>query len=138
MSFGSKHVKGQRLYAPKYGKVLTEQSHKNECDINLIIKRYHKSGQLPVGQKQPLYADVHNDPGFQGAMDIVARGKTEFAKLPFPIQVKYKHDHKLWLQAVDRKLYKLHQDKIAKEKYDAAVKQIDELKAQAVEKTKGP
>lgn len=37
---------------------LVEQSHRQSVDINEIVKRFHRTGQLPPVQHAPQYADV--------------------------------------------------------------------------------
>ena len=37
---------------------LADQSFKEDCDVNVIISRYKKTGQLPSSVKQGIYADI--------------------------------------------------------------------------------
>lgn len=36
----------------------TRQAHADACDINNIVDRYHRTGQLPPTTRQPQYGDV--------------------------------------------------------------------------------
>lgn len=47
-----------RFLTPVKGKSLTQQSFKDESDINVIVGRFQQSGQLPPNFKQPSYEDV--------------------------------------------------------------------------------
>lgn len=40
------------------GESMTHQSHAESCDINRIIDRYDRTGQLPTGRVQGVYDDV--------------------------------------------------------------------------------
>lgn len=40
------------------GESMTHQSHAESCDINQIIARYDRTGELPRGRNQGVYADV--------------------------------------------------------------------------------
>ncbi len=35
----------------------TQQSFRDECDINNILRKFNVTGQLPIGSVQPQYGD---------------------------------------------------------------------------------
>lgn len=85
-------------YGPKIkvgvatGKGLTKQSHRDECDINVIMKRYEKSGVLPdYGGQQGRYLDC-TGAQFQEAMNIIAKGRSIFAELPAAVRARFEND----------------------------------------------
>lgn len=39
------------------GESLTEQSHAEGCDINNIVRRFHRTGSLPPSRAEGFYAD---------------------------------------------------------------------------------
>lgn len=45
------------------GDSMTQISHAEACDINFIVKRFARTGQLPPPARQPVYGDVT---GLQG------------------------------------------------------------------------
>lgn len=55
-----------RIVASAGGKSRTQQSHKKSCDINHIIDRYDKTGQLPNPVRQGMYGDVSMLNGYLG------------------------------------------------------------------------
>lgn len=70
----------------------TKQSFKDECDINIIMSRYMKTGQLEhLSQRAPSYGDIQ-DIDFQEAMDIVAYGREAFAALPSELRDRFAND----------------------------------------------
>jgi len=69
----------------------TKQSFKNECDINYILKKYAKSGQVPHIREDGVYAD-HSSMDLFESMQIVAEAKTMFEELPSNIRNKFEND----------------------------------------------
>lgn len=59
----------------------TKQSEKDNCDINLIVKRYATSGVLPQVNVQGLFVDVSSLPDYRAAIDQVAYAESIFRQL---------------------------------------------------------
>lgn len=85
-------------YGPKLkvgvttGKGLTKQSHRDECDINVIMKRYEKSGVLPdYGGRQGRYLDC-TGMEFESAMQLIAKGRSIFNELPAAVRARFEND----------------------------------------------
>lgn len=79
-----------RLYFPEQGR--TKQSFKDECDINVIMGRYLRTGMIDhLAQTAPRYADVEAL-DFQGAMDIVVAARDRFAQLPSELRDRFSND----------------------------------------------
>lgn len=139
MSYLGTHKKGERLYAKMSKETQTEQSHKQECDINYIMQRYRKTGILPTRINKPVFADVANVGGFDKAMDIVAKGMSEFHKLPEKIRLKYDNDPRKWLKAAEESIIKRGEMKLQKKKDEETAAKIKELENQVNKgKEKGP
>lgn len=47
-----------RVFSCVRGESMTHQSHKNQCDVNAIVKRFDRTGELPPPTRPPQYADV--------------------------------------------------------------------------------
>ncbi len=60
---------------------LTEQDHKDECDIGKIIESYVKTGQLPP-QSQPSYLDCTQVQNYEEAQMLIAEVNSQFNSLP--------------------------------------------------------
>jgi len=77
----------------------TEQHHRTECDINVLLGRYRATGQLPAYSKMGSFMDV-TSMDFQSAMDIVASGSRAFESLPSAIRNRFQNDPALFLDFV--------------------------------------
>ena len=74
-------------------KSLTDQSSKNMCDINLIMKQYQKTGLLPqFNSKVGQYLDVSEVLSFEEAHEIINLGKELFYELPSEVRKLMNHD----------------------------------------------
>jgi len=61
----------------------TQQSFKEECDINGIMARWAKTGALTNGNRlQPKYGDFTTVPEHQVAMNLVIEAQDSFDRLP--------------------------------------------------------
>jgi len=82
-----------RLQIQFEGQGLTHQSFKDECDINIIMGRYLKTGVLPenLTQAQAQYLDV-SDVDFQAAAELVAGAKSLFEQMPSSIRNRFDND----------------------------------------------
>lgn len=70
----------------------TKQSFRDECDINVLMKRYEDTGTLEhITKRAALYANV-TALDFQRAMDIVANARTAFADLPASVRDRFDND----------------------------------------------
>lgn len=65
----------------------TQQHHLNDVDINQIIARFEKTGELthrnPV---EPIYGDVSEIGVFHECLEVVERAKEAFALLPASVR----------------------------------------------------
>lgn len=82
-----------RVITPIVGESKTKQSFKDECDINVIMRRYEATGILP-GMERAVGARYIDCTGadFQEAQLIVAAGKSAFAELPARIRARFAND----------------------------------------------
>lgn len=72
-----------RTYAPQGGEAVTQQHMKDDCDINIIIKRHAETGNIShLNPQSPLYMDCSNISDLQGAISLVAEAEDNFATLP--------------------------------------------------------
>ena len=74
------------------GEGLTEQAHKNECDMNYILRDYKRTGFIRHAKdNQGRYDDVSVQ-DFQDAMFIVAEANNMFAELPAAVRKDFNND----------------------------------------------
>ena len=68
------------------------QSFKDECDINIIMKKFQRTGALDwVSKYEGQYADV-TGMDFQKAMDTVLRAQEMFDDLPSSVRNRFAND----------------------------------------------
>lgn len=81
-------------------KVLTEQSHKKEVDINEIVKRH---GVDKIAQTQQLVQMQYDDiPGndFMETMLMLKKAETSFMSLPSKLRARFENDPAQYLDFV--------------------------------------
>lgn len=89
-----------RCATPVLGESLTKQSFKNESNINLIMKKYKKTGFLdPSLIKDADYMDSP-DIDFQTAMNIVIQAQSDFDALPADLRKRFANDPATFLDFV--------------------------------------
>ena len=62
-------------------KSMTRQEFKKECDVNVVLDRYLKTGQLPYSAGTGVYSNVSEVPSYQEALQFVIDAQNDFAKL---------------------------------------------------------
>jgi len=69
----------------------TKQEFGKESNINYIMDRYAKTGQLPVGVQrvQPVFADVSTIGDFSDVLRRVTAAKEAFAQLPANVRARF-------------------------------------------------
>lgn len=81
---------------------ITKQSFKDECDINHILRRYQKNGQLPdLIKENPRFGDFSSPHDYQESMNIVAFANEQFAALPAKTRERFNNNPELFLEFVD-------------------------------------
>lgn len=65
------------------GTSLTDQGAAKDTDINIIVKRYQRSGMVPVGRTEPLYGDwTMFPPDLRGVIELARSGEQHRKNLP--------------------------------------------------------
>jgi len=74
-------------------KSMTQQQFRDECDINVIMKRYERSGTLPEGISgaQPQFGDFSDVPDFQTIQNTVVAVQMAFNRLPASTRARFDH-----------------------------------------------
>lgn len=78
------------------------QSHKDSCDINLLVKRF-AAGEIDVLEKrQAQYLDATQFPATYAEMlNNVIDGEKKFYELPVEVRARFGHSFTQWLAAMD-------------------------------------
>lgn len=72
---------------------LTEQSHRDSCDINIILAKYEKSGVIPLGKDgQPFFGDFSEVPDFHSAQLAILEAEQSFMQLPAKLRSRFDND----------------------------------------------
>lgn len=70
----------------------TQQHQAEETDINNIVNRYLKTGELPNRTIPPMQGDFTNAPNMQEAMDLVVRARVAFMEQPAEVRSRFEND----------------------------------------------
>lgn len=72
---------------------MTQQQFKDECDANLIINRYAKTGEfLHVTSKQGQYADFSEIQDYQTMLNQVINADNAFSTLPAELRRRFNNN----------------------------------------------
>lgn len=70
----------------------TQQHMADETDINVIVRRYTATGELPNRSQPPMSGDFTDAGGMQEAMDLVVRARMAFMEQPAEIRARFNND----------------------------------------------
>lgn len=70
------------------GESLTIQSQREEADINVILRRFGVTGQLPQVRMPPTFGDFSGVGDYQDAQNLLLEAKASFNQLDPAIRVK--------------------------------------------------
>lgn len=71
---------------------LTQQSDANDTDINVIMARYQKTGQLPQLTNPGEFGDFTTVTDYRTALDMVRHADEKFAEVPAKIREQFDND----------------------------------------------
>jgi len=74
------------------GPSLAVQSQKDDADINVIVKRFGVTGEVPVTNKMPTYQDFEGVFDFRTAHEAVMAGREAFMQVPAGIRAQFHND----------------------------------------------
>lgn len=79
---------------------ITKQAHKQECDINYIMKQYQRTGILAhINTQQPIYGDLPDTIDYQESLNMIMRADETFASLPAVVRDHFNNDPAAFLAA---------------------------------------
>lgn len=79
---------------------LTQQSSKDECDINIIMKNFGQGQSLPENYKVPQFGDFTEIDDYHSAMNAVAKAAEAFDQLPAEMRYRFNNDPQNLLEFV--------------------------------------
>lgn len=74
------------------GETLTQQSMKDEADINVLVRRFGITGQLPVNVRVPSYADFDDVFDFATAQQAIIEANKSFMAMPAEVRARFGND----------------------------------------------
>lgn len=83
------------------GRPRTEQSHKGECDIKAIIRRYKREGKPFPTDNPENYKNVVGVPNYLEMSLAVARANSAFESLPSKTRERFANDPHLFMEFIN-------------------------------------
>lgn len=71
---------------------LTDQSMKEDADINVILKRFGITGELPQNYRPPIEADFVDVFDYQSARNALIEADRRFMEMPAELRARFDND----------------------------------------------
>lgn len=71
---------------------LTLQSQAQDADINVIVRRFGVTGELPNGLRVPVYGNFEGVSDYREALDLVREADQAFMSLPADVRRRFGND----------------------------------------------
>jgi len=112
-----------RVQSSVEGESMTQQQFKDDCDVNIILKRIMRnpSEMLRYQNNQGIFADVSEAPSYQEAMQTVINANNSFMELPAEMRLKFDNNPQKLLDY-------LADDKNKEESYQLGIRVKPEVK----------
>lgn len=83
----------KRVYTKNEEPSKTDKSWKKDCDVNEIVRRFNKTGQIThLRNTQGVYADVSEITDLKTALETVQNAQNAFDSLPAELRKKFDND----------------------------------------------
>lgn len=89
MEIRSRYSDRLRVQTNNTAPSMTQQHFANDVNINSIIARYNKTGQLPLANSIGQYGDVSDFRDYKSALDLILRVDDDFDSLPAVIRRRF-------------------------------------------------
>jgi len=76
----------------------TIQSAKDECDINVIVKRFGVTGVVPANVRPAMYGDFLGISDYRSALDAVRLANEDFMQLSSDVRDRFHNDPQEFLE----------------------------------------
>jgi len=84
------HREHARVQSGPYPETMAKQSMKDECDINILMLKYQKTGMLDhIIRYKGQYADVFNQGDYQDAIHTIREAEEMFDSLPSSVRDRF-------------------------------------------------
>lgn len=89
----------KRVYTVNLGPDMTDQSQKDDCDVNLIMAKFRKTGSLThLSQRQGFYADLSSVKDLHSSLLEIQAASSAFALLPAELRKRFNNDMKEYVE----------------------------------------
>jgi phage internal scaffolding protein len=80
-----------------------QQHHKDECDINVIVRRFGVTGMVPVTALNARYGDFTDAVDYHTAMNQIIAAEADFKALPSDLRARFQNDPAQLLDFLSKK-----------------------------------
>lgn len=88
----SSYIPHDRVTQDDDGELLTRQEFRDECDVNVLMRKYEQSGFLPQSGGTPQFGDFADLPDFMTAQNTIRVANEAFAMLPARVRAEFDND----------------------------------------------
>jgi len=83
----------KRIQTAIHDRPITQQQFKDECDINKIMEKYQRTGQIThLARNQGIYADLTSLGDYQQSLQKVIDAENAFDTLPAKVRERFGND----------------------------------------------
>lgn len=82
-------------------KSLTQQHFKDDCDVNIILERFLRTGEVPTSQGIPSFQDVSDFADFRELQDAMSDARVYFDSLPARVRARYNNDVTMFYETLN-------------------------------------
>lgn len=111
---------------------IVQKDMQDETDIKNILKKYGRTGVLPIMQDEALYGDFSSVPDFQEAQNIIIRAEQQFNMLDSDLRKKFDNSPEKFLQFCtdEKNLEEMRELGLAKKVIKSPVQQVEVVNQQ--------
>lgn len=91
-NYDTEHVSRQTALACPQDEGMTQQNHRDEADINTIVRRFGLTGELPMPRDTAEWGDFTHATDYHTAMNAVKAAEQRFMELPADLRAKFDHN----------------------------------------------
>lgn len=71
---------------------MCQQQFADDCDINVIVKRFGLTGKVVVPPSMPMVGDFTEVKDFQSCMNLIRDAQQEFERMPADVRRRFAND----------------------------------------------
>lgn len=80
---------------------LTQQHFKDDCDVNLILERFMRTGEVPSSSGIPSFQDVSDFADYRDLQDAISDARDYFESLPARVRARYNNDVTMFYETLN-------------------------------------